>query len=152
VVAELVRRKKQAKFIHAKAIEQGWFDDMHAEKSNMKGLLTVPTLAVDELDKVNTKSDWVRQQFQLLMDERYRRAVEGKLFTLITLNGRPEDVLPGDVASRLGDGRFFRQWTSQKPNPYVIERWGTKALPSIIEIKGKDMRPYMPPAWAEQER
>lgn len=150
IVAELVRRRKAAKFIHAKAIEQGWFDDMHAERHDMRSLTTVQTLAIDELDKVNTKSDWVRQQFQLLMDERYRRGVAGELLTVITLNGEPDEVLPGDVASRLGDGRFYRQWTRTEPNAYVVERFGAKALPGVIELKNKDGRPYMRPSWAEE--
>lgn len=151
VVAELVRRRRAAKFIHAKAIEQGWFDDMHAERHDMKSLTTVPTLAIDELDKVNLKSDWVRQQFQLLMDERYRRGVAGDQLTLITLNGRPDDVLPGDVASRLNDGRFYRQWTHTAPSPYTIDRWQTKVLPSVLEIKTKDARPYIRPEWARSD-
>jgi hypothetical protein len=152
IVAELVRRRKAAKFIHAKAAEQGWFDDMHADRHDMRSLTTVQTLAIDELDKVNLKSDWVRQQFQLLMDERYRRGVTGDMLTIVTLNGRPDDVLPGDVASRLGDARFYRQWTTAEPNAYVVERWGAQALPGIIELKAKDGRQYMRPAWAEQER
>ena len=152
VVAELVRQRKPARFAHAKTIEQRWFDDMHGDTSNAKVFLEAPVLAIDELDKCNLKSDWVRQQFQLLMDTRYRAAVDGEQLTLITLNGRPEDVLPGDIASRLNDGRFYRQWPpNAEPNKFVVERWGAKALPGVIELVGDDARPYMAPDWVEDK-
>lgn len=152
VVAQLVRQRKPARFAHAKTIEQRWFDDMHGDTSNAKVFLEAPVLAIDELDKCNLKSDWVRQQFQLLMDTRYRAAVDGAQLTLITLNGRPEDVLPGDIASRLNDGRFYRQWPANAgANKFVVERWGAKALPGVIELVGDDARPYMAPDWVEEK-
>ena len=150
VVAELVRQRRPARFAHAKTIEQRWFDDMHGDTSNAKVFLEASVLAIDELDKVNLKSDWVRQQFQLLMDTRYRAAVDGEQLTLITLNGRPEDVLPGDIASRLSDGRFYRQWPDgAERNEYVVERWGAHAVPGVVQLRGKDARPYMRPDWVE---
>lgn len=152
VVATLVRQRRAARFITAKGIEQRWFADMHGDSSNSQVFLTAPVLAIDELDKVNLRNDWVRQQFQALMDARYRTAVDGESMTLITLNGRPEEVLPGDITSRLADGRFYRQWPDGAPDSdeYVIKRWDTKAVPGVIQLGGRDARPYMRPHWAAE--
>jgi len=142
IVAALVRNRYAARFYHAKQVEQGWFDDLDSDRLNMQVYLHTPILAIDELDKVNVKSDWVRQQFQRLLDYRYRMAVAGKQLTLITLNGDPAQVLPGDVASRLADGRFARPWPVDQPGP-VIERNGERLLPGVLHVSGKDARPYM---------
>lgn len=150
VVAALVRNRTAARFYHAKQIEQGWFDDHDNDRMNAQTYLHTPVLAIDELDKVNTKNDWVRQQFQALLDYRYRMACAGRQLTLITLNGDPAQVMPGDIASRLADGRFARPWPADVPGP-VIERHGDRLLPGIVPVGGKDARPYMRSMFTAQE-
>lgn len=151
IVAELVRRKRPARFLHAKQVEQMWFDDMHGDTMRAKTLRDAPILAIDELDKCNLKSDWVRQQFQSLLDHRYRQAVAGSQLTLITLQGEPEQLLPGDIASRMRDGRFARPWTG-KPNEITVNQWGVTVVPGCIHIAGADMRPNLPPAFVTDKR
>lgn len=142
-IATLVKQRRMAaRFYHAKQIEQGWFDDMDSDRLNALTYLHTPILAIDELDKVNIKNDWIRQQFQRLLDYRYRMAVAGKQLTLITLNGDPMQVLPGDVASRLHDGRFARPWPADVPGP-AVARNGEHLMPGVIFVDGKDARPYM---------
>lgn len=151
IVANLIRQKKLARFYHAKQLEQGWFDDMHADRLNAKVYLDAPVLAIDELDKVNLNNDWVRQQFQALLDHRYRQGIAGKQLTLITLQYEPEKAVPGDIASRMGDGRFYRVWTGG-PNRLVIDRWGEQVLPGCLHIEGKDARPQMAPDEIKQKQ
>lgn len=151
IIAGLVRTGRDARFYHAKQVENGWFRDIHDPDHSAQGqlFLNTPIVAIDELDKVNLKNEWITQQFQALFDHRYRLAVAGKQLTLVTLNRSPEAALPGDIASRMNDGRFFRPW-SGGANPLVVERWGEKVLPGCLEIKGKDLRPYVAPAFVEE--
>lgn len=148
IVAELVRRKKPARFIHAKRLEQIWFEDMHGDTAKAASFRDVPVLAIDEMDKTNLKSEWVRQQFQELLDHRYRTAVAGKTLTLFTVQSDPAEVLPGDIASRMGDGRFYRPWPQRCA--LTVERWQQVVLPGVIHVAGVDRRPSIPPAFVRR--
>lgn len=145
IVAELVRRRKPARFIHAKRLEQIWFEDMHGDTAKAASFRDVTVLAIDEMDKCNLKSEWVRQQFQELLDHRYRSAVAGKTLTLFTVQADPADVLPGDIVSRMGDGRFYRPWAQRTAQ--TVERWQTTVMPGIIHVQGVDRRPSISPAF-----
>lgn len=155
IIAGLVRQNRNARFYHAKQIEQGWFNDMHDPDHSAQAqlFLNTPFIAIDELDKVNLNSEWIRQQFQNLLDHRYRQAVAGKQLTLITLNSDPVagGIIPGDIVSRMEDGRFYRQWTG-KSNSLVIDRWGEKVLPGCIQVKGADARPYLAPEFVREKK
>lgn len=144
IIASLVHQGKSARFYRASEIEQGWFDDLHAGRSNAELYRRLPILAVDELNKVNLRNDWIRERFQDLLDHRYRHAVAKKQLTLITLQYEPDSCLPGDIASRLKDGRFYRPWMGGANN-LVIERWGERVLPGCLHIQGEDARPQIPP-------
>jgi DNA replication protein DnaC len=64
-------------------------------------LTSAEVLAVDELEKFNA-TPWAMERFSRLIDERWR--CMGNLLTLLATNARIEQ-LPGDVTSRLEDGR-----------------------------------------------
>ena len=151
IIAGLVRAKKVAKFVRASEIEQAWFDDLHSDSDKRKLFLELPALAIDELDKVNLRNDWIRERFQELMDLRYRSGIAGETLTLITLQGEPSAHLPGDIASRINDGRFSRLWTGGR-NSLVIDRWGEKVLPGCLHIEGADARPNMAPDFVQAKR
>jgi hypothetical protein len=147
MVAGLVRRGVQARFYHAKRLEQGWFDDMHGDTANAQTYRRLRVLAIDEADKINVRSDWTRAAWQELMDDRYRSALAGQTCTLIICQHEPEKCMPGDVASRMADGRFYRPWPHGK-NQQTVQRpsWGDGLyLPGIVHVAGQDMRPHMPP-------
>ncbi len=147
MVAGLVRSGTQARFYHAKRLEQGWFDDMRGDTANAQLYRRVRVLAIDEADKINLKSDWTRAAWQELMDDRYRSGLSGKTCTLLICQGDPAEYMPGDVASRMADGRFYRQWAGGKNRHAVTKpEWGPGLwLPGIVRIQGQDMRPHLPP-------
>ncbi len=144
IVASCIRAKLPARFYHARQLEQGWFDDVHADSNHGANYRRIPVLAIDEVDKINLKSDWVRAGFQELMDSRYRAGLNGTQLTLLICQVDPNTVLPGDVVSRINDGRFYRAWTGG-PNQYVINRWDGQYLPGVLHIRGTDARPMMMP-------
>ncbi len=154
IIAGLVRQKRNARFYHAKQVENAWFKDMHDPDHSAQGLLFLdtPFLAIDELDKVNLKNEWIRQQFQNLLDHRYRQGIDGKQLTLITLNSDPADTLPGDIASRMGDGRFYRPAPPTGRNSHVIDRWGERVLPGCLNVAGGDARPLIAPEFVKAKK
>lgn len=78
-------------------------------------LTSAEVLAVDELEKFNT-TEWALERFSRLIDERWRAM--GSLLTLFATNAKLER-LPGDVFSRLQDGRA-----------------------QVVKMAGPDMRPF----------
>lgn len=78
-------------------------------------LTSAEVLAVDELEKFNT-TEWALERFSRLIDERWRSM--GNLLTLLATNAKLER-LPGDVFSRLQDGRA-----------------------QVVNLAGPDMRPF----------
>ena len=147
MVAGLVRAGVQGRFYHAKRLEQGWFDDMRGDTANAQLYRRVRVLAIDEADKVNLKSDWTRAAWQELMDDRYRSGLAGKTCTLLICQGDPVECMPGDVASRMADGRFYRAWNGGK-NRHAVGKpeWGPGLwVGGIVRVQGQDMRPHIPP-------
>lgn len=147
IVAGLVRSGTQALFYHARRLEQGWFDDMRGDTANAQLYRRARVLAIDEADKINLKSDWTRAAWQELMDDRYRSGLAGRTCTLLICQGNPADCMPGDVASRMTDGRFYRQWAGGKNRQVVTKpEWGPGLwVPGIVRVQGQDMRPHLPP-------
>ncbi len=144
IVAQLLKRRTLARFYHARQLEQGWFDDIHGDCNHAQMYRRLPVLAIDEIDKFNLKSDWVRVAFQELLDTRYRAAIAGSQLTLLICQHDPEQVMPGDVFSRMSDGRFMRPW-SGNANRYTISRYGERWLPGIVHVEGQDARRLMKP-------
>lgn len=79
-------------------------------------LVTVPVLALDELDDFRT-TEWALERFRRLIDERWRNM--DQCVTLLATNVSV-DVLDYKVASRLRDGRAV-----------------------VVEIGGRDVRPTL---------
>jgi hypothetical protein len=148
IVAGLASRGVSARYVHAGKVEQLWFDDLHGDACNAQLLERVPVLAVDELDKINLRSEWIRKKVQALADARYRTALAGKSFTVWIVQANPASILPGDIASRMEDGRFFRPWFLS-PNSLTVERWGSVNLPGCLHIQGEDARPYIKPLFLD---
>ncbi len=144
VVASLARKGMSARYIHSKKLEQMWFDDMHNDTSNGLGLESVDVLVVDELDKMNLNSNWVRQGLQALADARYRSGLGRKTLTVWVVQTDPEKVLPGDIASRMSDGRWHRPWLGGK-NSLTFSAHGETVVDGCIEVTGADARPFMRP-------
>ena len=147
MVAGLVHSGVQALFYHARRLEQGWFDDMRGDTSNAQLYRRARVLAIDEADKINLKSDWTRTAWQELMDDRYRSGLAGRTCTLLVCQHDPAECMPGDVASRMADGRFYRPWSGGKNRQVVTKpEWGPGLwLPGIVRVQGQDMRPHLPP-------
>ena len=64
-------------------------------------LMGVEVLAIDELEKFNA-TEWALERFSRLVDERWRRM--NNSLTMFATNAKIE-ALPGDVQSRMEDGR-----------------------------------------------
>lgn len=158
IVAGMIRQNTPARFYHARQLEQGWFDDVHADSANGQLYRDIPVLCIDEVDKINLASAWVRAGFQELMDTRYRSGLAGRTLTVLICQVEPSEVMPGDVYSRMADGRFWRQWTGKpstqtgKPNQCTVEQWGARYVPGIVHVTGADVRPLMRPAPRQQVR
>ena len=146
IIAQLVKAGVSARFYHARQLEQGWFSDVRGDTANAELYRRLPVLAIDEIDKINTTSDWVRFGLQELLDSRYRAGVAGTQLTILICQVDPAVAMPGDIVSRMNDGRFARPWP-HGPNPHVVERDGALWVPGVLRVVGKDARPMMQPAY-----
>ena len=144
VVASLARKGVSARYIHSKKLEQMWFDDMHNDTSNGLALESVPVLVVDELDKMNLNSQWVRGGLQSMADARYRSGLAKRTLTIWVVQTDPEKVLPGDIASRMYDGRWNRPWLGGS-NSLTSQFGGEPIVSGCVEVTGEDARPFMRP-------
>ena len=144
VVASLARKGMSARYIHSKKLEQMWFDDVHNDTSNGRLLEELPVLVVDELDKINLNSAWVRGGLQAMADARYRSGLARKTLTIWVVQTDPEKVLPGDIASRMSDGRWHRPWLGGSNSlTTLFDR--EAVVEGCIEVTGNDARPFMRP-------
>lgn len=144
IVAGLVRQNVPARFYHARRLEDGWFQDIHGDTANGQMYREIPALVIDEVDKANVTNDWTRKGFQELLDHRYRAALAGESLTILICQVDPAIPMPGDIHSRMMDGRFWREWTGGA-NRYVVEKWGARYVPGIVHVEGPDMRPNLKP-------
>jgi hypothetical protein len=145
IVAGCVRQALPARFYHARKLEDGWFADIHGDSANGQLYREIPVLCIDEIDKANLTNDWVRKGLQELLDTRYRSAIAGQTLTILICQVDPAGAMPGDIHSRMSDGRFYRQWTAPTPNRYTVERWGAHYVPGIVHVEGPDQRPQIKP-------
>jgi len=145
IVAGMIRQNTPARFYHARQLEQGWFDDMHGDACNAQLYREIPVLAIDEIDKFNVANAWVRAGIQEMLDTRYRSALAGQTLTILVCQVEPATVMPGDINSRMNDGRFYREWNGGA-NRHVIEKWGARYVPGVIHVEGADARPMLRPA------
>jgi hypothetical protein len=145
IVAGCVRQAIPARFYHARKLEDGWFQDIHGDSANGQLYREIPVLCIDEIDKANLTNDWVRKGLQELLDTRYRSAIAGQTLTILICQVDPAGAMPGDIHSRMSDGRFYRQWTAPTPNRYTVERWGARYVPGIVHVEGPDQRPQIKP-------
>ena len=155
IVAQLVKAGRSARFYHARQLEQGWFSDVRGDTANAELYRRLPALVIDELDKINVTNDWTRHGLQELLDTRYRAAVAGQSLTVLICQVDPNVAMPGDVASRMADGRFYRPWPgdagARVPDAFrgiLIERNGALWVPGVLRVTGKDARPAMPSRFA----
>lgn len=146
VVAGLAGNGVEARYYHARRLEQLFFDDIHNDTSNIQMLRRVPVLVVDELDKANLGNAWVRKGIQELADQRYRDALAHRSLTIWVVQYDPErlDENMGDLVSRMNDGRFSRPWFGE-PNEFTVDTFGDLMLPSVIHVTGEDVRPHKKP-------
>ena len=75
----------------------------------IRELITIPVLAIDELDKANLPHGWTREQVQRIFDSRYRTGEDEQTGLVLAMNNSPEN-LPDELqflASRIRDEQFF---------------------------------------------
>lgn len=145
IVAGCVQKAIPARFYHARTLEDGWFRDIHGDSANGQLYREIPVLCIDEIDKANLTNDWTRNKMQELLDTRYRSGLAGETLTILICQVDPTEHMPGDIVSRMSDGRFYRKWTANASNRYTVERWGAQYVPGIVHVEGKDQRPNIPP-------
>lgn len=75
--------------------------DSEGYEERWEMLVNAPVLAIDELEKFSATA-WSMEKFTQLLHHRYRNMA--KQLTLMATNATL-DGLPGDIRSRLGDGR-----------------------------------------------
>ena len=146
IIAELVKAGQSARFYHARQLESGWFSDVRGDTANAELYRRLPVLAIDEIDKINTTNDWVRHGLQELLDTRYRGGVAGTQLTILICQVDPAVAMPGDIYSRMNDGRFMRPWAGER-NPHVVARHGALWVPGVVKVVGKDARPLQASAY-----
>lgn len=157
VVAEFIRGGVEARYVHAKDLEETMFKDQDG-KSHWELWHRTTVLAIDELDDLNFSSDWVRAKLDTLLDTRYRDAVSGDTSTLMATQYDPEGrnlrgengtfipqptLIPEKIVSRMKDGRFNRAWDEETRGPapeQSITRHGVIVIPGLLQAKGQDMR------------
>lgn len=150
VVAELVRRGVESRFARALDVEEAFFSDVKSDTNHLPRYRDVRVLVLDEAEKVNYRSEWTRAHWQAVLDARYRTALAEQSLTIFTMNADPSadgSPIPGDVHSRMNDGRFCRPAFAGVPPAYTIRRWEETVVPPVIHLGGTDARPYIRPGF-----
>lgn len=153
LVAEFARRGRPAYYFNASEVVSmlnpgndpglggDWKGDMDACKRKLKD---APVLAIDEVDKIKW-TPWQIQQIGEVIEHRHRYA--NCRVTLIAMNKPPHEWSnAGDVehiASRLGDGRFYRRWPDDKMKWLPLCANGKSELPGLFEVTLPDIRPIL---------
>lgn len=151
IVVGCIRQNIPARFYHARRLEQGWFDDMHGESANAALYRDIPVLCIDEIDKANVTNEWVRKGLQELLDDRYRSGIAGHTLTILVCQVEPVIAMPGDINSRMNDGRFWREWNGTA-NKHTVHKWGADYVPGVLRVEGPDARPMLRPAPRQTRR
>lgn len=143
IAANMVRAKMPVRYYHARRLEELWLADTRGQTDNASFLRTYPALVIDETDKLNTGSDWMRKGLQELADARYRSGRMGNTLTVWIVQNDPAACLPGDIASRMNDGAFYRPWPGER-NEFTVQRHSGLYVPGCINTTGTDARVYAP--------
>ena len=143
-VAEFCRRGKHAVYYRSDEIADRLFKDLKGESDYGRYFRTVPVLAIDELDDLKLIENggglsYIGREISAIIDERYRQ--RNSLVTLLAFQDAPAHWMPGDVVSRVNDGRFYRDWPDALPVPECLD--GDRRIPGILEINAPDLRPFL---------
>ncbi len=120
-VAESLRSGKPAAYTRMVEILddlRAAFDGSESSDARLERWANVPVLAIDEFEKLK-ETEYANERRFLLLDRRYQDAIRGNSITIISSNKDPRD-LPGEICSRMYDGRF-----------------------AVVHMTGKDVRPLM---------
>ena len=120
-VAESLRSGKPAAYTRMVEILddlRAAFDGSESSESRLERWTNVPVLAIDEIEKVK-ETEYANERRFLLLDRRYQDAIRGNSITIISSNRNPRE-LPGEICSRIFDGRF-----------------------AVVHLTGDDVRPMM---------
>ncbi len=109
-VAEHVHQNKNAAYVNMVNIIddlRGAFDKDYPSvesQSRLDRWQSIPLLSIDEFNRVN-ETPWVEERKFVLMDERYRAAINKQGITLMASNVNPDTFDPY-LYSRIEDGHF----------------------------------------------
>lgn len=120
-VAEALRSGKPAAYTRMVEILddlRAAFDGSESSDARLERWTNVPVLAIDEIEKVK-ETEYANERRFLLLDRRYQDAIRGNSITILSSNRNPL-VLPGEICSRIFDGRF-----------------------AVVHLTGADVRPMM---------
>lgn len=120
-VAETLRAGKPAAYTRMVEILddlRAAFDGNESSENRLDRWANVPVLCIDEFEKVK-ETEYATERRFLLLDRRYQDAIRENSITIISSNKDPRE-LPGDIRSRIYDGRF-----------------------AVVHLTGDDVRPMM---------
>jgi len=154
LVAEFCRQKRQAVYFNASEVVSliSYGEDKAIDGFQKVGnyeaakalLKKIPVLAIDEVDKIKWTA-WQVQQIGEVIEYRHRN-VDCRV-TLLAMNKPPHEWQnAGDVehiASRLEDGRFYRQWPEKYAAKLPKCANGVMELPGLFEVTLPDIRPTL---------
>lgn len=150
VAAQFLRQGVQAKYAHAKEIEQSLFTkdaqgDLVTLQNSRDRWLRTPVLAVDEAQTFNWKSAWVSGEINKLFDARFRMADAAnpseRQVTVFVSQYEPKLWAPDFLLSRMSDTRFAIPWPQGVDEPPCVQN-GWLTWPFRITMP--DMRSRLP--------
>lgn len=109
-VAEALRSHKEAAYVRMPEIIDHLRETFNektgeSESARLDWWTDLPVLCIDEMDKLRETPYGDERRF-VLMDRRYEQALRMESITIMASN-KPPDDLPGYLADRVRDGRFF---------------------------------------------
>lgn len=154
LVAEFCRAGRQAAYFNASEVVTltSYGDDKEIDGFQRVGsydaakeiLKKLPVLAIDEVDKIKWTM-WQVQHIGEVIEYRHRHA--DSRVTLLAMNRPPWEWSNAPdvehIASRLSDGRFYRQWPQDKMKWLPLCAKGNPELPGLFEVTLPDIRPTL---------
>lgn len=107
-------------------------------------LKRVPVLVIDEMDKPKY-TPYVASNIGDVIE--YRHDNPRDHVTILSMNRLPEEWVVTDgamvsqIGSRIRDGRFDREWPSDKPDLPFLE--GARVIPGLFQTRLHDIRPRL---------
>lgn len=134
LVAGYCRQGKQAVYYHAGDLADAMYkairNDGDREMDSVSDFFRrIEVLVIDELDKFH-QTEWSRKQLQTLLDDRYRNMRTRVTIFAANINPLAGEWLPGDIQSRISDGRFRRRIDGVE-------------YPGVFEVVTLDARPHL---------